>query len=66
MRFVSFAVITLALFGAAVLCVLAIWDYTTRGNAWRAMATLGVIVGTMLAFTVLNEVFGARMSNVKA
>ena len=46
-RFTSFVVIALALFGAAVLCVLAIWDYTAHGTAWRAIATLGVIAGTM-------------------
>lgn len=60
-RFVSFAVIALALFATGMLCVLAIWDYASRDTAWRAIATLGVVVGTMLTFTLINEAFGARL-----
>jgi len=60
-RFASFIVIALGLFATALLCVLAIWDYTTRDAAWRAMSTFGVVAGTMLAFTFFNEVLGSRI-----
>jgi hypothetical protein len=60
-RFLSFCVIALGLFATALLSVLAIWDYASRDTAWRALATLGVVAGTMLIFTVINEMFGVRM-----
>jgi hypothetical protein len=60
-RFLSFIVIALGLFVTAVFCILAIWDYATRDTAWRAVATLGVVAGTMLVFTFINEMFGSRM-----
>ncbi len=60
-RIVSFSVISLGLFGAALLCVLAIWDYAKHDTAWKSIATLGVITTTMVAFTILNEAFGARL-----
>jgi hypothetical protein len=60
-RFMSFAVIIVALFATAVLCILAIWDYTTKDTAWRALSTLGVITGTMLIFTFINETIGPKM-----
>ena len=59
-RLISFPVISLGLFGTALLCVLAIWDYATRDTAWRALATLGVLAATAIIFTLINEMFGAR------
>jgi hypothetical protein len=60
-RFCSFVVIALGLFVTATFCVLAIWDYATRDTAWRAVATLGVVAGTMFTFTAINEMFGKRI-----
>jgi len=60
-RFVSFSVISIGLFGTALLCVLAIWDYASRDTAWRALATLGVLAAMAIIFTVINEMFGARV-----
>jgi hypothetical protein len=60
-RLVSFSVISIGLFGTALLCVLAIWDYATRDTAWRALATLGVLAATAIIFTLINEMFGARV-----
>lgn len=60
-RFTSFCIIVLGLFATALLCVLAIWDYTSRDTAWRALSTLGVVALTMVIFTVINEMFGPRL-----
>jgi hypothetical protein len=59
-RFVSFSVVSIGLFGTALLCVLAIWNYASRDTAWRALATLGVLSAAAVVFTVINEMFGAR------
>lgn len=56
-RKTSFTVIALSMLGAAVVCILAIWDYAQRDVAWKAVSTLGVVGLFMLAFTVLNELF---------
>jgi predicted branched-subunit amino acid permease len=58
-RLISFSVISIALFGTALLCVLAIWDYASRDTAWRALATLGVLAATVMFFSVINEMFGS-------
>ena len=58
-RKVGFGVIALSMLTAAVVCILAIWDYAQREVAWKAVSTLGVIGLFMLAFTVLNELFGS-------
>jgi len=60
-RTASFGVISLSLFACAALCLLAVWDYTTEGVPWRAVASLGIIAGTMVAFSVVNEVFGEKI-----
>jgi hypothetical protein len=62
-RFVSFSVISLGLFGTAMLCVLAIWNYASRDTAWRALATLGVLAAAAVVFTVINEMFGASLDD---
>ena len=60
-RFVSFTLISIALFGTALLCVLAIWDYASRDTAWRALATFCVLAATAIVLTVINERFGTRL-----
>ncbi len=54
-RFVSFSLISIGLFGTALLCVLAIWNYASRDTAWRALATLGVLAAAAVVFTVIND-----------
>lgn len=60
-RLVSFFTIGAGLFLTAAICVLAIWEYTNSDAAWRSVATLGVISGTLFLFTALNEWFGMRI-----
>lgn len=60
-RLISFFSIAAGLFLTAAICVLAIWEYTSTDAAWRSIATLGVISGTLLLFTALNEWFGLRI-----
>lgn len=57
-RLTCFWVITLSLAAAGVVCILAVWDYAKTDVAWRAAASLGIVVVIMLAFAVLNEAFG--------
>ncbi len=59
-RLTCFWTITLSLAAAGVVCILAVWDYADTGVAWRAGATLGIIVVVMLTFAVLNEAFGSK------
>ena len=54
-RVAAFAVIAAAIFACGVLCLLAVWDFAKSGTAWRALASLGVVAGTMGAFSVVNE-----------
>jgi len=58
-RLACFAVITVCLFVASVVCILAVWDYASTDVAWRAAATLGIVTVAMAGFAVLNELFGA-------
>lgn len=60
-RIAAFAVISLAIFACAVLCLLAVWDFATTDTAWRAFASLGIIAGAMIAFVFVNEAFGASL-----
>ncbi|MGI9275106.1 MAG: hypothetical protein ACR2PT_09725 [Endozoicomonas sp.] len=60
-RFISFVVISTGLFTTAFLSILTIWGYAAEDTAWRAVATLAVVTITMVAFTVINEVFGAKI-----
>jgi hypothetical protein len=58
-RVTAFVIISLALFGSAALCVMAVWDYAPRDVAWRSLATLGIIAAAMIVFTLINEKFGS-------
>jgi len=60
-RFSAFIVVVIGLFATSLLCVLAIWEYAEEDTAWRAVSTLGVVAGTMVAFTVLNEALGSKL-----
>jgi ABC-type protease/lipase transport system fused ATPase/permease subunit len=63
-RISSFAVSSGALLLATVLSILAIWDRVLEQTAWRAIATLGVLVASALLFNVVNEFFGARLAEL--
>ena len=60
-RLLSFGIISISLFATTFLCVLSVWNYADKDIAWRSLATLGIIVVTMVSFTVINEVFGERV-----
>ncbi|MEM1097797.1 MAG: hypothetical protein AAGH92_03300 [Planctomycetota bacterium] len=57
-RRATFAVISLSIFSASAMCLMAVWDQMARDVPWRAFASLGIIAGTMVAFAVVNEVCG--------
>ncbi len=63
-RLSSFAISSGALLLATVLSVLAIWERVLEQTAWRAIATLGVLVASALLFNVVNEFFGARLGEL--
>ncbi len=62
-RTFSFAMISLSIFGAGTFCILSVWNYVPHDVGWRAIATLGIVVATMVAFTLVNEFFGASLAN---
>jgi len=64
-RLASFAVISIGIFFATTISVLAIWDYTSPDSAWKALATFGVLSGAVLLFAGTNEWFGARLRELK-
>ena len=57
-RTVSFAVLTLCILICVVACILAIWDFTKTDALWRTVATCVVISGGMMAFGVINLLYG--------
>jgi len=57
-RMATFGTISLSIFACAVLCILGVWGFSDDGTPWRALASLGIIAGAMVAFTVVNEIFG--------
>ncbi|MEM8784036.1 MAG: hypothetical protein AAGE65_14440 [Planctomycetota bacterium] len=57
-RRATFAVVSLTIFLTGAASLLAVWDYLTTDTPWRALASLGIIAGTMAAFAVVNEVCG--------
>lgn len=65
-RLASFFTIGAGLFLTAAISVLAIWEYTSTDAAWRSIATLGVIAGTLFLFTALNEWFGLRIRETES
>ena len=59
----AFAVISAAIFACTVICLLAVWDVAGDGSAWKALTSLGIITGGVLAFLVANEVFGLPVTS---
>ena len=57
-RIVVFAVISLAVFACAAICILAVWKSVAPDVAWRALGSLGIISAATAVFVSLNEGFG--------
>ena len=68
-RTAAFAIISLSIFLCGVLCLLAVWDFTTGDVSWRAVTSLGIVAAMMGMFVFVNELFGgvdgARRSDVR-
>jgi hypothetical protein len=59
-RAITFGVITLCIVVSVISCVMGIWDMAKDGVLWRTAATCIVIAGGMMAFAVINSLFGPR------
>lgn len=59
-RWVSFVTITLCIIVSVVACILAIWDFTKQNTLWRTVATCIVMAGGMMAFGIINALYGPR------
>lgn len=63
-RLLSFFLTGVALFVTAAICILAIWEFTSKDAALHSISTLGVITATLFLFTILNEWFGVKIREV--
>lgn len=59
-RAISFAVLTLCIIICVASCILAVWDFAKPDALWRTIATCVVISGGMMAFGVINALYGHR------
>lgn len=59
-RVFSFSVITLCILISVFACILSIWDATGDATLWRTIATCIVIAGGMMAFGVVNALYGPQ------
>jgi hypothetical protein len=57
-RRLAFAIISLSLVACTVMCILAIWGFTSGDVIGRAIATFLVITAATVAFTIVNRTFG--------
>lgn len=57
-RTISFAVLTICIIICVVSCILAIWDFTKTDALWRTVATCVVVSGGMMAFGIINSLYG--------
>lgn len=57
-RTVSFAVLTICILICVFASILAIWSFTKTDALWRTVATCVVISGGMMAFGVINTLYG--------
>jgi hypothetical protein len=53
-------IITLCLLISVIACILAIWDFTKQDTLWRTIATCLVIGGGMMAFGIINGLYGPK------
>lgn len=59
-RALSFVTITVCIIISVIACILAIWDFTKQDTLWRTVATCVVVAGGMMAFGVINSLYGER------
>ena len=57
---VSFAVLVICIIISVMACILAIWDFTKTDALWRTVATCIVVSGGMMAFGVINVLYGPK------
>ena len=57
-RKTCFKIISVSLLVCALLCILAIWEFTKSDAVWRAISTFGVIAAASGIFAIVNEKFG--------
>lgn len=59
-KMLSFVTITFCIIISVIACILAIWDFTKKDTLYRTVATCVVIAGGMMAFGVINSLYGPR------
>jgi len=59
-RAISFGVITLCIIISVIACIMAIWEFAQSDVLWRTVATCIVISGGMMAFAVINGLYGPK------
>jgi hypothetical protein len=56
----SFTVLVICIIISVIACILAIWDFTKTDALWRTIATCVVVSGGMMAFGVINSLYGPK------
>ncbi len=59
-RMISFVTITICIIISVIACILAIWNFTKQDTLWRTVATCVVIAGGMMAFGIINGLYGPK------
>lgn len=59
-RGITFVTITACIIISIIACILAIWDFTKQDTLWRTVATCAVIAGGMMAFGIINVLYGPK------
>jgi hypothetical protein len=60
MRVISFTVLAICIAISVIVSILAIWDFTKTDALWRTVATCIVVSGGMVAFGVVNSLYGSK------
>jgi hypothetical protein len=60
MRVISFTVLAICIAISVIASILAIWDFTKTDALWRTVATCIVVSGGMVAFGVVNSLYGSK------
>jgi len=59
-RVISFTVLAICIAISVIASILAIWDFTKTDALWRTVATCIVVSGGMMAFGVVNSLYGSK------
>ncbi|MCA9292102.1 MAG: hypothetical protein KDA25_13300 [Phycisphaerales bacterium] len=57
-RLLVFLLNAASLIATVVACLMAVWQYVEPDVAWRALASLGILMAASAVFVGLNEGFG--------